>query len=186
MNAIKVYLVLLAELCLTTGTFAASPGPVYLTMECRITVMCSGSGTNLQALIDAVAAGKIPGGRIVRVVTNRKDAFATKRAEQAGIPTLYFNMIKEGYHKAGEKNPDILREARSRYDAALAAKILEDKPDLIVLAGWMHVFTESFLEVLEPAGIKIINLHPALPGNHFLRAFPGHPACAVLSGSADR
>ena len=133
-------------------------------MECRITVMCSGSGTNLQALIDAAAAGKIPGGRITRVVTNRKDAFATKRAEQAGIPTLYFNMVKEGFQRAGEKDPAALGLARSRYDAALADRILEDKPDLIVLAGWMHVFTGSFLEVLEPAGVKIINLHPALPG----------------------
>lgn len=54
---------------------------------CRITVMCSGNGTNLQALIDAVSSGRIAPASIVRVVTNRKTAYAAKRAEIAGIPT---------------------------------------------------------------------------------------------------
>lgn len=59
-----------------------------------------------------------------------------------------------------------MTEARQKYDAALAEKVLaqEERPELIILAGWMHVFSAPFLEPLEKAGIKVINLHPALPG----------------------
>lgn len=133
--------------------------------EVRISVLCSGNGSNLQALIDAVQGGRI-GGKIVKVTVNRKSAFATKRAEQAGIPTDYFNMIKEGYHALGEKVEQTLKEARLKYDAALADRILTDKPDLVVLAGWMHILTGSLLTPLSAAGVDVINLHPALPGKY--------------------
>ncbi|CAI4214665.1 unnamed protein product [Parascedosporium putredinis] len=133
---------------------------------CRILVMASGNGSNFQALIDAVASGTIPNSKIIRLVVNRAKAYATTRAEQAGIPWEYFNLISGGFLAKGEKDEAKVAEARSNYDAALAKKVLEmeEKPELIVLAGWMHVFSAPFLEPLEKAGIKVINLHPALPG----------------------
>ncbi|KAJ9157615.1 Phosphoribosylglycinamide formyltransferase [Pleurostoma richardsiae] len=134
------------------------------TEPCRILVMASGNGTNFQALIDAVSSGRIPNSRIVRLFVNRKTAYATKRAEQAGVPWEYFNMIAGGFQAKGEKDPQRLTEARERYDAALAEKVKQERPDLIVLAGWMHVFTGAFLAPL--GGLPTINLHPALPGKY--------------------
>lgn len=75
-------------------------------------------------------------------------------------------MISNGFIAKGEKDEQKVAEARHNYDAALAQRILsaEEKPELIVLAGWMHVFSSGFLEPVEKAGIRVINLHPALPG----------------------
>ena len=133
----------------------------------RVSVLCSGNGSNLQALIDACDSGRIPG-KIVRVTVNRKTAYATTRAEKAGIPTAYFNLVKDGFQISGEKDPLKIKEARSKYDSALAERILEDKPELVVLAGWMHIFSEAFLRPLKAVGISVINLHPALPGESYL------------------
>ena len=135
--------------------------------SCRILVMASGNGSNFQALIDAVATGRIPHSRIVRLIVNRAKAYATTRADQAGIPWEYFNLISNGFLAKGEKDEKAVAEARAKYDAALAEKILgeeKERPELIVLAGWMHVFSKPFLEPLEKAGVRVINLHPALPG----------------------
>lgn len=84
----------------------------------------------------------------------------------AGIPHEYFNLISNGFIAKGEKDEKIVADARLKYDAALAELVLaaEQKPELIVLAGWMHVFSSAFLDPMEKAGIKLINLHPALPG----------------------
>jgi formyltetrahydrofolate-dependent phosphoribosylglycinamide formyltransferase len=123
----------------------------------RIVVMVSGGGTNLQALIDAVESGALPA-QIALVVSNRRDAYALQRAEQHGIPSLYFPL--KPYTNAGRP--------RSDYDADLATQIVKSEPDLIVLAGWMHVLSPAFLERFPR---QIINLHPALPGE-----FPGADA----------
>lgn len=133
--------------------------------KARISCLASGNGSNLQALLDACVSGTIAG-TIVKVTVNRKDAYAVKRAESAQppIPTDYFNLVKHGFLAAGEKDPQKVKEARFKYDAALAERILEDKPDLIVLAGWMHVMSTGFLNPIAAAGVPIINLHPALPG----------------------
>ncbi|KAI1338579.1 formyl transferase [Xylariaceae sp. FL0016] len=135
--------------------------------KARISCLASGNGTNFQALIDACASGVIPG-QIVKLVVNRKDAFAVKRAESAkpAIPTEYFNMVKHGFQTPGEKDLEKLRAARLQYDTALAERILADRPELIVLAGWMHVFTPGFLGPVSAAGVPVINLHPALPGKY--------------------
>ncbi|KAK7951247.1 phosphoribosylglycinamide formyltransferase [Apiospora aurea] len=131
----------------------------------RISVLCSGNGSNLQALIDACESGRIPG-NIVRVTVNRKTAYATTRAEKAGIPTDYFNLVKDGFQVSGEKDPLKIKEARSKYDSALAQRIMKDDPELVVLAGWMHIFSEAFLRPLKAVGVSVINLHPALPGKY--------------------
>jgi formyltetrahydrofolate-dependent phosphoribosylglycinamide formyltransferase len=120
----------------------------------KIVVMVSGGGTNLQALMDAIQAGHLPA-QIALVVANRKAAYALVRAEQAGIPTLYLSL--KAYTDAGK--------TREMYDADLGAKIAEVQPDLIVLAGWMHVLSPAFLDHFAN---RVINLHPALPGE-----FPG-------------
>jgi phosphoribosylglycinamide formyltransferase len=68
----------------------------------------------------------------------------------------------------GEKDEGKVKEARERYDMALAERVLgeseSERPELVVLAGWMHVFGKTFLEPLEREGVRVINLHPALPG----------------------
>ncbi|OAA36077.1 Formyl transferase [Metarhizium rileyi] len=134
---------------------------------CRILVMASGFGSNFQALIDAISAGQLPNSRIISLVTNRKNAHAIVRADKAGIPWDYFNLISSGFLRKGETDEQTVAQGRQQYDAALAARILsvdKERPELIVLAGWMHVFSVAFLEPLERAGVRIINLHPALPG----------------------
>jgi phosphoribosylglycinamide formyltransferase len=133
---------------------------------CRIVVMASGNGSNFQALIDAISADRIPNSKIIRLIVNRGKAYATTRADLAGIPWEYFNLISHGFQPKGEKDALKVQEARDRYDAALAEKLLQGdfKPDLVVLAGWMYVFGKHFLDPIDAAGIKIINLHPALPG----------------------
>lgn len=131
--------------------------------KARISVLCSGNGSNLQALIDNCQSSHIQG-EIIKVTVDKKDAYAVQRAEAAGIPTDYFNKVNQKFVAAGEKDPENVRQGRSKYDAALAERILKDKPELIVLAGWMHVFSASFLRPVTAAGVDVINLHPAKPG----------------------
>jgi formyltetrahydrofolate-dependent phosphoribosylglycinamide formyltransferase len=116
----------------------------------RVVVMISGSGTNLQALIDASRNGELAAD-IVLVASNRQAAYGLERARLATIETLYFPL--KPYRIAGE--------SREVYDADLAARIKTYKPDLIVLAGWMHVLSPAFLKHFPG---QVINLHPALPG----------------------
>ncbi|KAF4443678.1 phosphoribosylglycinamide formyltransferase [Fusarium sp. NRRL 52700] len=133
---------------------------------CRILVMASGFGSNFQALIDAISTGSLPNSRIISLIVNRRNAHATVRAEKAGIPWQYFNLISHGFLEKGETDEQKVTEGRRKYDAALAEKILsaDEKPELIVLAGWMHVFSTAFLDPIQKAGLNVINLHPALPG----------------------
>jgi formyltetrahydrofolate-dependent phosphoribosylglycinamide formyltransferase len=119
----------------------------------RIIVFISGSGTNLQAIIDA-CQNKTLNAEIVLVVSNRKAAYGLERATQANIPTLYFPL--KPYTDSGK--------SRILYDTDLTEAIKPYKPDLIVLAGFMHIFSPIFTETFP----NTINLHPALPGQ-----FPG-------------
>lgn len=129
----------------------------------RLTVLISGNGTNLQAVIDKVAAGQLGATTtIVRVISNRKDAFGLERARKAEIPTHYHNLVK--YKKQHPPTPEGVRAAREEYDAELARLILADAPDLVVCLGFMHVLSPRFLEPLQKTNTRIINLHPALPG----------------------
>ena len=114
------------------------------------------TGTNLQALIDACASRTIPNASIVLVLSNRKAAYGLERARTAGIATDYFAL--QPYLKAHDG------ATREDYDAALAQRVLAHAPQLVVLAGWMHIMSGRFLDALESASVPAINLHPALPG----------------------
>ena len=122
----------------------------------RIAVLISGFGSNLQAIIDAVSAGQLPGVEVAVVVSNRKAAYGLQRAKDFGIPTEYFPL--KPYKEAGLP--------RQKYDRDLAIRLHEKHAvDWVVQAGWMHLFTMSFLSRFPG---RVVNLHPALPG-----AFPG-------------
>ena len=116
----------------------------------RLVILISGSGSNLQAILAAIEEGEITAVPSL-VVSNRKDAYGLVRAENAGVPTAYFPF--KPYREAGK--------AREQYDADLAELIRPYQPDLIVLAGWMHILGAAFLDHFPT---KVINLHPALPG----------------------
>jgi formyltetrahydrofolate-dependent phosphoribosylglycinamide formyltransferase len=118
----------------------------------RLVVLISGNGSNLQALIDAIAAGTIEA-EVALVVSNRERAYGLERARRAGIATLCF------LFEAGAS------VSRHDYESMLADRVEAARPDLIVLAGWMHILGSAFLERFPG---KVINLHPALLG-----AFPG-------------
>ena len=123
----------------------------------RLVVMISGFGSNLQAILDACAAGRL-WAEVVLVVSNRKDAYGLVRAARVGVPTLYFPL--RPYRERGLDRTD--------YDRDLAERIAPYRPDLIVLAGWMHILSSAFLDRLPG---RVIHLHPALPG-----MFPGRDA----------
>ncbi|KAJ7896066.1 formyl transferase [Mycena olivaceomarginata] len=131
-------------------------------MSRRIVVLISGSGTNLQALIDAQNTPSLPNAEIVLVFSNRKAAFGLTRASQAQPPIATGYLALQPYLKA---HPG---KTRDDYDAEVAGRVLQARPDLIVLAGWMHVFGEAFLnragQAKDGRGVPVINLHPALPG----------------------
>ncbi|MDF3039776.1 MAG: phosphoribosylglycinamide formyltransferase [Thermomicrobiales bacterium] len=113
----------------------------------RIAVLASGSGTNLQALLDAIATRALDA-EIAVVVSNRGDAGALCRAMGAGVPTLVLPL-------SNRHDP----EARAAYDRQLAENILAFAPDLIVLAGWMLILGPGFLDRFPG---RIVNVHPAL------------------------
>jgi formyltetrahydrofolate-dependent phosphoribosylglycinamide formyltransferase len=119
-------------------------------MTLKLAVLVSGSGTNLQAIMDAIANRQLAA-EIVLVTANRKAAYGLMRAETAKIPTLYHPL--KSYLDDGR--------GREAYDRDLAEKIQQYQPDLVVLAGWMHVLSPAFLAQFPK---KVINLHPALPG----------------------
>lgn len=112
----------------------------------RLVVLVSGSGSNLQAIIDACADERLAA-EVVAVVSNKPDVFALQRADAAGVPAVHV-----GVHPG---------EERSDYDARLADVVAGFDPDLIVLAGWMRILTMSFLGWFPH---RVVNLHPALPG----------------------
>ena len=111
----------------------------------RIAVLVSGGGTNLQAIIDAIAAGKITDTEIAAVISNNKNAYALERAKQAGIKDIVVS-------------PKDF-ETREVFNENLLKTLQEVNPDLIVLAGYLVVIPESVIDVFEN---RIINIHPSL------------------------
>lgn len=109
-----------------------------------IVVLISGSGSNLQAIIDACAAGFIAG-RISAVVSNKAGVYGLQRAAEANIPAVVLD------HKT---YPD-----RQSYDAALQQAIDSYQPDLVVLAGFMRILTPEFVGHYQG---RLLNIHPSL------------------------
>ncbi|RDW67685.1 putative phosphoribosylglycinamide formyltransferase [Coleophoma cylindrospora] len=132
----------------------------------KITVLISGNGSNLQALIDATTTKLVPNVQIVHVISNKKNAYGLTRAEKAAIPTTYHNLIAGKYMKSGETDPVVKQKAREAYDADLAEIVLQTGCDLVVCAGFMHVLAPTFLDPLSARRVPVINLHPALPGKY--------------------
>lgn len=115
-------------------------------MASRLVILASGSGSNLQAVLDACRVGTIDAD-VVGVVSNRVDAYALVRADDAGIDTELVELL-DG-------------EARQEYDTRLAGAVSSFEPDWVVLAGWMRLLTMDFLGHFPE---RVVNLHPALPG----------------------
>jgi phosphoribosylglycinamide formyltransferase-1 len=116
----------------------------------RVAVMISGSGTNLQAIINATAAKKLPV-ELVAVVSDNPDAYGLQRATNAGIPTRVIDYTEFA--------------RRSEFDTELGHQLAAAKPDLIVLAGYMRIIADA--TVNDYSG-RMINVHPSL-----LPAYPG-------------
>lgn len=112
----------------------------------RLAVLASGTGSNLQAVIDACASGELAA-QVVVVGTNKPGAPAVNRARRAGIATFELPLVSG--------------ESRGDYDARLADAVGAHEPEWVVLAGWMRLLTHSFLDRFPG---RVVNLHPALPG----------------------
>jgi phosphoribosylglycinamide formyltransferase-1 len=115
-----------------------------------IGVLISGSGTNLQSIIDAIEANTVAG-RIACVISNRTDAYGLERARKHGIPAIVIS------HKD--------HPTREDYDRTLVDTLQQHGVELVVLAGFMRIITPVFLEAFPH---RVLNIHPAL-----LPAFPG-------------
>ena len=109
-----------------------------------IVILISGSGTNLQAIIDAVNRGQI-NATVSAVISNRADASGLQRAQHAQIRT---ELIEQKDY-----------QDRASYDEALISNIDKYKPDLILLAGFMRILSEKFISHYQDA---ILNIHPSL------------------------
>jgi phosphoribosylglycinamide formyltransferase-1 len=113
-------------------------------MSSRIVVLISGSGTNLQAIIDASEVADYPGS-VVGVLSNKSDAYGLTRAENSNIATVTLS------HKEFD--------SRESYDQALITKIDQFSPDIIVLAGFMRILSPAFVQNYQG---KLLNIHPSL------------------------
>ncbi len=121
-------------------------------------VLVSGSGSNLQAIIDAVAAGKLPA-QVVAVGSDVPACGGIERAQRAGIPTFEVPLPRGAS-----------AEERTRWNTQLADQVLRHEPELVVSAGFMRILSEQFLQ---DVAVPVINTHPALlpsfPGAHAVR-----------------
>lgn len=122
-------------------------------MTTRLVVLASGNGSNFQAIVDATRATEISplAAEIVGLVCNVPDAYVVTRAAAAGVAVEVVTAERG--------------EARDAYDARLLAVVDAMRPDYVVLAGWMRLLSMTFLAGFHQ---RVINLHPALPGQ-----FPG-------------
>ena len=114
-------------------------------MKKRIAVLVSGGGTNLQALLDAEAAGAIPHGEIAMVISNKEGAYALERARNYGVPGAVITKKEWGSQEA--------------FEDALQAVLERNGTDLIILAGFLAILSEKFTSKWPK---RIINVHPSL------------------------
>ncbi|MDA3733844.1 phosphoribosylglycinamide formyltransferase [Niameybacter massiliensis] len=108
--------------------------------ELRIAVLVSGSGSNLQSIIDAVENHTLTS-QIVSVISNKEDAFGLERAKTHHIPAYFINPKEEGY------------------DEKLLVRLQEDQVDLVVLAGYLKIVDANLIKAYRG---RIINIHPSL------------------------
>ncbi|MDE7283602.1 MAG: phosphoribosylglycinamide formyltransferase [Lachnospiraceae bacterium] len=111
----------------------------------KVLVCVSGGGTNLQAVIDAIKQGLITNAEIVRVISNNRNAYALKRASDAGIDAVCIS-------------PKDYAD-REQFHTQLLNAVNEKEPDLIVLAGFMVVLPQEMIQTYRN---RIINIHPSL------------------------
>ena len=114
-------------------------------MKKRIAVLVSGGGTNLQALLDAEAAGKIPHGEIALVISNNPNAYALERAKNHGVPGAVITKKECGSQEA--------------FEDTIQAVLERNGTDIIVLAGFMCILSERFTSRWPK---RILNVHPSL------------------------
>ena len=114
-------------------------------MKKRIAVLVSGGGTNLQALLDAEAAGKIPHGEIALVISNNPNAYALERAKLAGVPGAVITKKECG--------------SQQSFEDQIQAVLERNGTDLIILAGFMCILSERFTSRWPK---RILNVHPSL------------------------
>jgi phosphoribosylglycinamide formyltransferase-1 len=110
----------------------------------RIGVLASTKGTDLQAIIDEMKAGKMPNIELAVVISNKMDAYALERAEEQGFKAIFVNPKDK---------------TREEYDQELAQILQEEKVDLVVLVGYMRILSKEFVQAFPK---RIINVHPAL------------------------
>ena len=122
----------------------------------RVGVLLSGSGTNLQAILDASASNRLGGATVALVISNRGDAKGLERARVAGVPTVCID------HQSAP--------SREVFEDALVANLTAAGVDLVVLAGFLRLLSQRFLRAFPD---RVINIHPSL-----LPAFPGMRAQA--------
>lgn len=133
----------------------------------RIAVLISGGGTNLQALLDAEAAGALPSGRIVLVVSDRADAFGLERARRSGIKALV-----------------VCRKGRPQavFEEELREALVREQVEMLILAGFLCILSADFVKKYPD---RILNVHPALipsfcgEGYYGLRVHEAALACGV-------
>lgn len=135
----------------------------HVSQKARLCVLISGSGSNLQAIMDA-CHGHTLDAEVVQVVSNRADAYGLVRAQQVGIPTEVLDHTKFA--------------DRPSFDAALADVVDQSQPDFVVLAGFMRILTTGFVERFLG---KLINIHPSL-----LPKYPGLDTHARALAAGDR
>lgn len=112
--------------------------------KARIAVLVSGGGTNLEALLNAREAGRIPHGEIVVVLSSAPGAYALERAKNHGVPG--FAVPRKG-------------RTQEEFEAGLLEKLTEYRADMIVLAGFLSILSEEFVRRWPE---RILNVHPAL------------------------
>lgn len=134
----------------------------------RLGVLISGSGTNLQALIDAIENQQLPGVEIALVVSNNPDAYGLQRALKHKIPAIYLpwrktNVGAQFIAPIGKENVGAQfiapKNGMPENETRLTVLLYLFQADLIVLAGWMRIFSAAFLEHFPQ---RVINIHPAL------------------------
>ena len=141
-------------------TEGLSPESPHSTL--RLGVLISGSGSNLQALIDAIESQELPGVEIALVISNKAGAYGLQRALKHNVPAIYLpwrHTVGTQFIASKFTAPKAeMRESESRLTALLRLF----QVDLIVLAGWMRILSPTFLEQFPR---RVINIHPALLPN---------------------